>query len=116
MGSQALNADLQGDGLFLDFAKVFDRSPHKILPHKLCNFGISGSLLAWSGDYLSNCKERIVVDGKWFSWLNLHLVYRRGPFCTPPSFFVIYIRGLPEVVSQGSTMALYADDCRTFRV
>ena len=51
MLSKALNAGIQGDALFLDFAKV-------------CNFGISGSLLAWSGDHLSNRKGRVVVDGK----------------------------------------------------
>lgn len=51
MWSKALNAGIQGDALFLDFAKV-------------CNFGISGSLLAWSGDHLSNRKGRVVVDGK----------------------------------------------------
>ena len=39
---------------FLDFTKAFDRVHHKILLNKLCNFGISGSLLEWCSDYLSN--------------------------------------------------------------
>ena len=61
--------------MFLDFAKAFDRVNHKVLLrellHKLCNFGISGSLLAWCGDYLSNRKQRVVVDGKCSSWLDI---------------------------------------------
>ena len=61
--------------MFLDFAKAFDRENHKVLlrvlQHKLCNFGISGSLLAWCGDYLSNRKQRVVVDGKCSSWLDI---------------------------------------------
>ena len=56
MWSKALDAGLQVDAVFLDFAKAFDRVHHKILLHKLCNFGVSGSLLAWCGDYLSNRK------------------------------------------------------------
>lgn len=62
--------------MFLDFAKAFDRVNHKILLHNLCNFGISGSLLAWCGDYLSNRKPRVVVDGKCSNWMNI-------PSCVP---------------------------------
>ena len=42
MWSKALDAGLQVDAVFLDFARAFDRVHHKILLHKLCNFGISG--------------------------------------------------------------------------
>ena len=31
--------------MFLDFSKAFDRVSHDLLLQKLCNFGISGSLL-----------------------------------------------------------------------
>ena len=50
MWSKALDAGPQVDAVFLDFAKAFDRVNHKILLHKFCNFGKSGSLLAWCGD------------------------------------------------------------------
>ena len=115
MWSKALDAGLQVDAVFLDFAKAFDRVHHKMLLHKLCNFGISGSLLAWCGDYLSNRKQRVVVDGKCSSWLNITSGVPQGSILGP-LFFVIFISDLPEVVSQGSTVALYADDCKAFRV
>lgn len=51
MWRKALDASLQVDAVFLDFTKAFDRVNHKILLHKLCNFGITGLLLAWCGDY-----------------------------------------------------------------
>ena len=57
MWSKAQDAGLQVDAVFLDFGKVFDRRNHKILLQKLCSFGISGSLLAWCGHYLSNRKQ-----------------------------------------------------------
>ena len=33
-----------------------------------------------------------------------------------PLFFVIFIRDLPKVVLPGSTIALYADDCKCSRI
>ena len=115
MWSKALDAGLQVDAVFLDFAKEFDRVNHKILLHKLCNFGISGSLLAGCGDYLSNRKQRVVVGGKCSSWLNITSGVPQGSILGP-LFVVIFISDLPEVISQESSVALYADDCKAFRV
>ena len=63
MWHKALDDGLQVDAVFLDFTKAFDRVVHKILLNKLCNFGISGSLLEWCSDYLSNRTQRVVIDG-----------------------------------------------------
>jgi len=71
MWHKALDDGLQVDAVFLDFAKAFDRVHLKILLNKLCNFGNSGSLLAWCGDYLSNRTQRVVIDGSCSSWLNI---------------------------------------------
>ncbi|PFX14780.1 RNA-directed DNA polymerase from mobile element jockey [Stylophora pistillata] len=87
---------------------------HKILLHKHCNFGIVGSLLAWCGDYLLCRKQRVVVDGKSSSWLNITSGVPQGSILGP-LFFVIVISDLPEVVQQ-SSVALYADDCKACRV
>ena len=37
----------QVDVVFLDFSKAFDKVNHAVLLQKLCNFGITGSLLQW---------------------------------------------------------------------
>ena len=95
--------------MFLDFAKAFDRVNYKMLRHKLYNFGISGSLLAWCGDYLWNLKQRVLVDGKCSSWLNITSGVPQESILGP-LFFVIFISDLPEVLSQESSVALYADD------
>ena len=100
MWHKALDDGLQVDAVFLDFTKAFDRVHHKILLNKLCNFGISGSLLEWCSDCLSNRTQRVVIDGNCSSLGSL--------------FFVIFISDLPEVVSVGNTLAMYADDCKAF--
>ena len=55
---------LQVDVVFLDFAKAFDRVSHVILLQKLYNFVISGSLLNWCKDYLTEREQRVVIQGQ----------------------------------------------------
>ena len=115
MWHKALDDGLQVDAVFLDFTKAFDRVHHKILLNKLCNFGISGSLLEWCSDYLSNRTQRVVIDGNCSSWLNIPSGVPQGSILGP-LFFFIFISDLPEVVSVGNTLAMYADDCKAFSV
>lgn len=54
-------------------------------------------------------------------WYILFLVWRliwspSGHFLYLPLFFAISISDLPEVVLRGSTIALYADDCKCSRI
>ena len=114
MWHKALDDGLQVDAVFLDFTKAFDRVHHKILLNKLCNFGISGSLLEWCSDYLLNRTQRVVIDGNCSTWLNIPSGVPQGSI-SGPLFFVIFISDLPEVVSVGNTLAMYADDCKPVR-
>ena len=52
--AKTLDEGCQVDVAFLDFSKAFDCVSHNVLLHKLCNLGISGNLLNWCKDYLSN--------------------------------------------------------------
>ena len=115
MWYKALDDGLQVDAVFLDFAKAFDRVHHKILLNKLCNFGISGSLLESCGDHSSNRTQRLEIDGSCSSWLNSSSGVPQGSILGS-LFFVIFISDLPEVVSVGNTLAMYADDCKAFNV
>ena len=101
--------------MFLDFAKAFDRVHHKILLNKICNFGISGSLLAWCSDHLLNRTQRVMIDGSCSSWLNIPSGVPQGSILVL-LFFLIFISDVPEVVSVGNTLDMYVDVCKTFRV
>ena len=81
----------------------------------LCNFGITGSLLQWCESYLSNRRQKVVLDGISSSWSNVSSGVPQGSLLGP-LFFVIFISDLSEVVLPGSTIALYADDCKCSRI
>ena len=69
--SKALDEGRQVDVIFLDFAKAFDRVAHDVLLQKLRNFGISGALLNWCQDYLTNREQRVVIDGVNSPWCSI---------------------------------------------
>ena len=48
----------------LDMSKVFDKVWHKGLLFKLKTYGIDGDLLKLLENYLSGCKQRVVLIGK----------------------------------------------------
>ena len=50
--------------IFLDFAKAFNKVPHKKLRHKLMSYGIQGSVLNWISDFLSNRTQKVLVGGQ----------------------------------------------------
>ena len=54
------------------------------------------------------------MDDKSSSWLNITSGVPQGSILEP-LFFVIFISDLPEVV-QESSVGLYADDCKAYRV
>ena len=113
--SKALDAGHQVDAVFLDFSKAFDKVSHVILMQKLCNFDVSGCLLNWCRDYLTNRAQRVVIDGISSDWRPIPSGVPQGSLLGP-LFFVIFINDLPDVVSPTSLVALYADDCKTSKV
>ena len=113
--AKALDEGHQVDVVFLDFSKAFDRVPHQALLHKFCNFVISWELLNWCQDYLSNRRQRVVIDGYSSSLTEITALVLQGSILGT-LFFVLFINDLPDVVCSASTIALYADDSKMFRV
>ena len=53
----------QVDVVYLDCKKAFDTVPHKRLLLKLEAYGISGKLLNWIKEFLSNRTQRVTIKG-----------------------------------------------------
>jgi hypothetical protein len=103
------------DVLFLDFAKAFDKVPHKRLLHKLEMYGIEGNILSWINAFLSNRSQRVLLGDVVSDWENVTSGVPQGSVLGP-TLFIIYINDLPEVVSPNSICKMYADDTKILRV
>ena len=64
--------------VFCDISKVFDRVWHKGLLHKLESIGIRGSLLSWVKKYLSERKQRVVINNSTSSWRDINAGVPQG--------------------------------------
>ncbi|CAB4017575.1 Hypothetical predicted protein, partial [Paramuricea clavata] len=111
---KSLYKNIQTDILYLDFAKAFDSVDHDILLAKLKSNGVNGNLLNWFTDYLHGRVQRVVVDGVASDWATVTSGVPQGSLLGP-ILFVIFINDYPNVVSDTSQTALYADDSKLYK-
>ena len=65
-------------GVVLDISKAFDKVWCKSLIYKLKQNGIPAKLLNLIIDFLSNRKQRVVLNGNNFSWTNIEAGVPQG--------------------------------------
>ena len=56
------------DVIYLDFQKAFDKVPHQRLILKLKSHGMGNSIINWIEQWLTDRRQRVVVDGEVSSW------------------------------------------------
>ena len=100
------------DVIFLDISKDFDTVSHTHLLTKLRRVGIDGWVLSWIKSYLSNRRQRCIVDGSVSDWLPYTSGVPQGSILGP-LLFLIYIDDIAADLS--SKVALFADDCIVFQ-
>ena len=59
---------LEVRSVFLDISKAFDKVWHKSLLFKLSQNGISGNLLDLLSSFLSDRKQRVLLNGQTSEW------------------------------------------------
>ena len=113
----AKNIDNRGqtDLILLDFSKAFDKVPHKRLLYKINYYGVRNSTLWWIGDFLGGGgTQQVLLEGVTSSTAPVQSGVPQGSVLGP-LLFLLFINDLPDAVSEGSAVRLFADDCALYR-
>ena len=102
----------QTDLIIMDFAKAFDKVPHRRLLHKLDHYGIRGSTHKWISSWLSGRSQQVVLDGQASDPVPVLSGVPQGSVLGP-ILFLIFINDLPDNIK--SSVRLFADDCVLYR-
>ena len=98
---------LEVRSIFLDISKAFDKVWHKGFLFKLLQNGMFGNLLDLLSSFLSDRKQKVLLNGQTSEWQNVNASVPQGSILEPLSFF-IYINDLSGDLS--SRAKLFAND------
>ncbi|PJE78013.1 hypothetical protein CI610_03058 [invertebrate metagenome] len=93
--------------VFCDISKAFDRVWHKGLEVKLANYGISGKLLNWLLNYISERKQQVCVGDSKSLVKTTNAGVPQGSVLGP-LLFILYINDISDNLQ--SLSKLFADD------
>ena len=66
--------------IYLDFQKAFDKVPHQRLLLKLKAHGIGDSITDWIEQWLTDRRQRVVVDGEVSNWKSVLSGYLKDQY------------------------------------
>ena len=107
-----LNNRSQADIAILDFAKAFDKVPHRRLLEKLRHYNLDENVCGWIESFLKDRTQRVVVDGFNSSCAPVLSGVPQGTVLGP-LLFLIFINDITADID--STIRLFADDCLVYR-
>lgn len=107
-----MDANLQTDCIFLDFAKAFDCVAHSRLFSKLSALCLDSLTLSWLRNFLSFRQQFTSANSFTSSLCDVTSGVPQGSVLGP-LLFLIYINDLPTGIS--SNLRLFADDCIIYR-
>jgi hypothetical protein len=101
--------------VLLDLSAAFDTIDHGILLKRMAKrCGIKGTVLKWIKSYLSDRKQKVVIDGQESETKDIKYGVPQGSVLGP-ILFTIYMQPLGELIrKQGLDYAIYADDTQLY--
>ena len=110
---KSFDEDHKVRSVFLDISKAFDKVWPDGLIFKLTQNGIPGNLLKLLRDFLSEIRQRVVLNGQASTWTNINAGVPQG-FILGPLLFLIYINDISGGLCTNAK--LFADDTSLFSV
>ena len=104
---------LEVRSVYLDLSKAFDKVWHEGLIFKLKQNGVDGNLLKLFTNYLSNRKQRVVLNGQTSDWAPIFSGVPQGSVLGP-LLFLIYINDLEDGIL--SKIKFFADDTSLYSI
>ena len=108
---EALDKKKEVRVVFCDISKAFDRVWHEGLLYKLERMGISGALLLWFKGYISNRKQKVIIENSSSKTGDIQAGVPQGSVLGP-LLFLIYINDITDNVN--SHIRLFADETTLF--
>ena len=99
--------------VFLDISKAFDKVWHSGLLFKLKQNGIEGKLLSLMTSYLTDRKQRVILNGSASNWGAILSGVPQGSVLGP-LLFLVYINDMENGIK--SQIKFFADDTSLFSV
>ena len=111
--TQAIDNGDEVDIIYLDFCKAFDKVPHRRLLQKLYAYGIRGKVHSWVQEFLTDRKQRVIVNGSQSTWKNVTSGIPQGSVLGPV-LFLVFINDFPDIINV--LIKLFADDAKLYSI
>ncbi len=110
----ALERSLPTDVIYLDLKRAFDKVSHPKLLAKCAAYGLAGPLLDCLADFLGGRQQSVRVETALSSFVPVESGVPQGAVLSP-LLFTIFINDMPEKVSNGTKIRLFANDAKLYR-